>query len=458
MTRRLLLSYLTITAFVLLILEIPLALTYERSQRDRLTADVERDARVLATRVEGSLSNDDTELVQQLATEYQQAVGGRVVVVDPDGISVADSDGTTARDFSTRPEFRSALSTGAPASGRRHSDTLGEDLLYVAVPVASSGSVLGAVRITFPTSALDAKVHRYWLTLAAIGGVVLITVAGVGFVLARSVTGPVRNLEHVADRLAAGDLAARARDDAGPPEVRALAESVNEMADRIGGLVDAQRSFVANASHELRTPLTALRLQLENLRDAETAGRPEVEASAAEVARLARLVDGLLGLARAEGARPERVVVDVAAEARERVDVWNALAEEQDVRLVLDVDGQARADVVPGAVAQVLDNLLANAIEVAPPGSDVQVSVCSGARYVDLHVVDAGPGLSEAERARAFDRFWRGRDGAPGGSGLGLAIVAQLAASSGGDATLLPASDDGGIDARVRFAAASADE
>lgn len=458
MTRRLLLSYLTITVFVLLILEIPLALTYERSQRDRLTADVERDARVLATRVEGSLSSGDADAMEQLAGEYQQTVGGRVVVVDLDGQSVADSGGTTARDFSTRPEFEKALSTGALASGRRHSDTLGEDLLYVAVPVASSGQVLGAVRITFPTSALDAKVHRYWLTLAGLGGVVLVTVGGVGFVLARSVTGPVRDLEQVADRLAAGDLAARARNDTGPPEVRALADSVNEMADRIEGLVDAQRSFVANASHELRTPLTALRLQLENLRDEETPNRPEVEGATAEVTRLARLVDGLLGLARAEGARPERVVIDVAAEARERVDVWSALAEEQDVRLVLDVDGRSPADVVPDAVAQVLDNLLANAIEVAPPGSDVQVSVRPRTRYVELHVVDAGPGLSDEERARAFDRFWRGHGAASGGSGLGLAIVAQLAASSGGDATLFAAGEHGGIDARVRFAAAGPDK
>ena len=95
--------------------------------------------------------------------------------------------------------------------------------------------------------------------------------------------------------------------------------------------------------------------------------------------------------------------------------------------------------------------------EVAPPGSDVRVAVRPGARHVELHVVDAGPGLSDAERARAFDRFWRGNGARSGGSGLGLAIVAQLASSSGGDAALL-ASEDGGIDARVRFAAVPADK
>ena len=285
MTRRLLLSYLSITAFVLLILEIPLALTYEHSERDRLAADVERDARVLATRVEGTLAGRTQADMQQLADEYQQTVGGRVVIVNPEGQSVADSGATTPRDFSTRPELAEALATGDVASGTRHSDTLDQSLLYVAVPVASSGEVLGAVRITFPTTELDARVHRYWLSLAALGGVVLVAVAGVGFVLARSVTGPVRDLEHVADRLAAGDLTARASVDTGPPEVRALADSVNDMAARLGVLVDAQRAFVANASHELRTPLTALRLQLENLQHFEETGADTAQIEAARARR-----------------------------------------------------------------------------------------------------------------------------------------------------------------------------
>jgi signal transduction histidine kinase len=458
MTRRLVLSYLAITLFVLVILEIPLAVTYERSQRDRLTTDIERDARVLATDAEGTLSGQADVDIQARADTYQQRFGGRVVVVDASGQSVADSGAPTPRDFSTRPEIVEVLGGGTLASGRRHSDTLDADLLYVAVPVASSAEVTGAVRITFPTGELDARVRRYWLSLAVLGGFVLLAVAGVGFVLARSVTEPVRDLEHVADRLASGDLTARAGQDTGPPEIRALAESVNEMAARLAVLVDAQHAFVANASHELRTPLTALRLHLENLRDASrpdaSAPRQEIEAAASEVARLARLVDGLLGLARAQGARPERVDADVAGEARDRVETWSALAEEHGVELVLDVDGQATAEVVPGAVAQVLDNLLANAIDVAPSGSDIRVSVRREGRFVELHVIDSGPGLSEADREHAFDRFWRGNGAAQGGSGLGLAIVAQLAHASGGDATLLAVPGAPGVDARVRFAAA----
>jgi len=289
----------------------------------------------------------------------------------------------------------------------------------------------------------------------AIGGVVLLAVAAVGFVLARSVIGPVRDLERAAARVARGDLTARAPADSGPPEIRALAERFNDMAARLGVLVDAQRAFVADASHELRTPLTALRLQLENLERSHPPKVEDIEAASTEIVRLARLVDALLGLARAEGARPDRVTVDVGAEARDRIDTWIPLAEEQQVRLLGDIDGATEAHAVPGAVTQILDNLLANAIDVAPERSEIRVRVQRVDGMVEVHVVDQGPGLSDDERRRAFDRFWRGAGARSGGSGLGLAIVAQLAAASGGDATLLPARPSG-TDARVRFTAAPA--
>ena len=108
---------------------------------------------------------------------------------------------------------------------------------------------------------------------------------------------------------------------------------------------------------------------------------------------------------------------------------------------------------VPGAVAQVLDNLLANALDAAPPDTAVEVRVSRNDGMVELRVVDHGPGMTAAARERAFDRFWRGPGAGAGGSGLGLAIVAQLASASGGDAALFAASDGVGTEARVRFAA-----
>jgi C4-dicarboxylate-specific signal transduction histidine kinase len=153
-TRRLLVTYLTITALALTALAVPLGLSFSRRERDRLYVDIERDAIVIASLVEDSLEEGETPQVDAVLADYRERTSGRIIVVDRDGVSVADSDGpeATPRDYSTRPEIQAALD-GRRAEGTRRSSTLDENLVYVSIPVASAGQVLGAVRITFPTAA-----------------------------------------------------------------------------------------------------------------------------------------------------------------------------------------------------------------------------------------------------------------------------------------------------------------
>lgn len=453
MTRRLLLTYLTITAFVLLVTEVPLALTYQSREENRFIAALERDARVVASGVEDALERGVGRPPVEVAVDYATRIGGRVVVVDATGTAVADSDDPTGpgRDFSSRPEIATALDGGV-ASGVRRSETLGTDLIYAAVPVVSSGTVHGAVRITYPASELDARTRRNLLRLVALAGVVLVAVASVGLLLAHSVTEPVAELQTAASRLAAGDLTTRVQLRRGPPEVQELGRRFDDMAARIDSLVRAQQGFVADASHQLRTPLTALRLRLENLAAAssDAATTAELEASLDEVARLSRLVDGLLTLARADAATPELEAVDASAVARDRVQVWEPLAEERSVRLGVEAPDTATVRAVAGGLEQILDNLLANALDAVPEGGHVLVTVTGGADAVAVRVDDDGPGLDEEAMARALDRFWRQPGARPGGSGLGLAIVAQLARASRGDVTLTR-SPLGGLRVEVRL-------
>jgi signal transduction histidine kinase len=121
------------------------------------------------------------------------------------------------------------------------------------------------------------------------------------------------------------------------------------------------------------------------------------------------------------------------------------------VRLVVESAGPAPAHVPPAHVEQVVDNLLSNALEVTPAGGSIRVRTTALGGHAELHVVDDGPGLDEAGRLRAFDRFWRG-DRSGEGSGLGLAISRRLMRAADGDVDLLPA-PGGGIDARVRLPA-----
>lgn len=474
MARRVLLAYLTLTAVVLLILEVPLGITYRDRQLDDLRAGVQADAVVLASFAEDGLESGRgaSEALRSLATSYTKRTGGRVVVVDGSGSAVLDTEprpgDATPRDFASRPEIRTALA-GRVQSGIRWSDTLHANLLYVAVPVASSGVVHGAVRVTFPTSAVDARVRRNWLTLALIAAATLMAATAAGVALARWVVRPLRTLEAATTALGHGALGTRIASPAGPPELRRLAQAVNETAARLEELVGSQEAFVADASHQLRTPLTSLRLRLELLetsladrpaagdqadqtQQADRADQAEQAAAALrEVARLSRLVDGLLALARAErtGASATAEPVDLGALLRERAEAWQPVAEDESVHLEVGTTA-AMALATPDRLAQVVDNLIANAIEASSPGSTVRVEARSMPHSAEIHVVDQGRGLTDEERARAFDRFWSGRrePGRLGGSGLGLSIVRKLVEADGGQVAL-HAGEGGGIDATV---------
>ena len=450
MKRRLLASYLGVAVLVLVLLEVPLAISYARAERQALTDKVERDAVALASLVEDSLERGAPvpARVRRIARDYGADTGARVVVTDDRGRRLVDSAPNGTTDFSSRPEIVSAL-TGEIATGTRSSRTLGTDLLYVAVPVASSGVVHGAIRISYPTSAVDARIHRYWTVLAIIAAVVLAVAATVAAVLARWVTRPLDRLERAADAVGSGNLAARAPAE-GPPEVRRLAETFNSMASELDTLLRSQDAFVADASHQLRTPLAALRLRLENLEpDVTDPGKEDLSGALREVERLSALVDGLLTLARADRAHSAPSSISLGPLVEERAEAWSALADERDVGLRLELEGDVVALATPGRVEQVLDNLLANAIDASPAGATITVSTRAANGWAELHVTDEGRGLTETERSRAFDRFWQAHEGRDG-FGLGLAIVRRLTAADGGDVQLR-AGSPGGLEAVVRL-------
>ncbi|HVT76053.1 MAG TPA: ATP-binding protein [Acidimicrobiales bacterium] len=449
MTRRLVLSYVALTVLVVVALAWPLGHTFSSRERDQLFRDIEHDADVIATLSEDALEQHVKPPIDATLARYAKNPGGRIVVVDTAGRSVADSQqpATLGVDFTNRAEIRTALA-GRLAEGQRHSKTLNGNLLYVAIPVASSGVVHGAVRVTYPSSTLDTRIRNLWIALASLGVIVVAIAAAIGFGLARLVTSPVERLKTAATRIAAGDLSARAPTDSGAPELRELATVFNDSAAQVQAALDAQQAFVADASHQLRTPLAALRLQLENIESRAPAQlQGDLAAARSETARLTRITDTLLTLARVPETTSAVAPVDLASVVRCRVETWQSVAAEVGVSISVDT-----ADVwvmaTTDALDQILDNLIDNALEVAPDGSAVDVSVDVVGDHAVLHVADRGPGLDDDQRARAFDRFWRGPDATAGGTGLGLAIVGQLVNGCGGTAQLL-ARDGGGIDAVV---------
>jgi signal transduction histidine kinase len=449
--RRFLLSFFLFTVVVLVGLEVPLGTVYRQRERQTTIDGLERDATAVSAIAVDDLEHGDIANLRTVSDRFGHQEGEGVTIFDPAGhvlVAVGRTPSSSIRSGLTAQLDRALA--GAKPSGIVHRP--GPDLLFVATPIGAGRSALGVAVIAAPTTDLAQRVRRNWIELGVVGVIVLAISGGLGLLLARSLTRPLAELDDAVAGLQRGDLGTRAATGSGPPELAEILRRFNAMADRLQELVEAQQAFAADASHQLRTPLTALRLRLESL-DAAVGGpdHADLEAAITETHRLSRLVDGLLALAKVEASNPARQVIDVDAIVADRVDAWAPLAEEREIIVRGRTTPPTRAFAVPGYLEQVLDNLIDNALDVSPSHSTVEVIVESTGSWVQVHVVDEGPGLGPIERRRAFDRFWR-QDGSgrAQGTGLGLAIVRQLVRLSGGEVELRSQAGKG-LDAVVRL-------
>jgi len=463
---RLLLAAAYLVAVVVIALEVPLALNIQRRADADFQADVLGRAALLSAQVSDSVASAAPAAPQSVPASMKEAVddgvdsaGERIVVTDVNGRLLADS-ASQARfgaPFATveRPEFQVAIGEGRVDFRRRFSDTLGEDLLLVTVPVVDQGQVVGAVRFSAPRGALVGRVHRSWLRLGLIGLAVVLASLALAWILASTVARPLGRLRDTSSRLGSGDLDARAPTD-GPAELAEVGVSFNRMADELATSLRAQRDFVANASHQLRTPLTGLKLRLEAIR---AEGGPTAENAAKaeqELDRLGALVDDLLALASAATSAPAGAPVDLGALVGDAVERWRGPAREAEKSLAAGRRESVMVVADAGDLAHIVDNLVENALRYSPPGTTITVEAAARDGRATLAVADDGPGIPAADRARIFERFYRGANGKQSGpgTGLGLAIVAELVERWGGEVTL----DEGpGTRIEAAFARAPSD-
>ena len=225
-------------------------------------------------------------------------------------------------------------------TGRFAVSAAGGELRVTVSVVSTKGPPTGVLVLARPTSGLENQLHMLWAWLIAVAAVGLLAAAIVAVMFARWVGRPLSDLDAAAQRLGGGALDTRSATGHGPPEVRRLAVTFNTMAGRLETLVHGNRAMMADVSHQLRTPLAALRLRLDLLaQDADQATAHELAAAQGEIARLSRLVDGLLAVARAENvvAKPVEVAVDTVI--RDRTAAWRSVAEERGVELTTAMPG-----------------------------------------------------------------------------------------------------------------------
>jgi signal transduction histidine kinase len=424
--RRIALAVIALVAVLLGVAAIPLGVLTANQDRRDFRTDTLAAATTVSSVAEEFLSDRTTGVQLAKSITGLKRRGDTVAVYDADGRQVAGAGpvpGITAANVADR------------SSGQRPRMYSASEQLTVVVPVTDArGTRLGNVALARSTGPLEHRlaVLRGWL--AAVSAAALVSAALIATALARWVSRPLGDLEGAAQHLGDGDFTARAPAAAGPPEVRRLAGIFNRMADRLETLVSGHQAMMADVSHQLRTPLAALRLRLDVLAmQAPDHLVEELAGAHDEIARLSRMVDGLLAVARAENVTAAPVPVEVEAVIRDRCAAWKPAADEKPVALSVPAIEPLTARMREGHLEQMLDNLLANAIEAVPAGGGITLAAVQAGSRIRIVVADDGPGMSAQQRRAAFRRFASAR---PGGTGLGLAIVHRLVTADGGTAEL----------------------
>lgn len=439
MRTRLLPLLIVLMAGVLLALGFPLAVSLAAAQQQRVVVDrIDDTVRFAALAQFVTEGPDGTEqrraTLQEQLDRYYDTYGIRAGVFyrERDSMARAPHDLVLPAEGVGREAFDEAL------TGRRSEDPpqvwpwQRGARLVVASPVVRDGDVVAVVFTDSPTGQLRSEVLRGWLLLAAGECAAMLLAVGAAFRLTGWVLRPVRVLDAATHDIATGRMNSRVAAAGGPPELRRLARSFNEMADNVEEVLEQQRAFVADASHQLRNPLAALLLRIELLALELPEGNAEIASVRTEGKRLAQVLDDLLDLALAEHAAADLQLTDIGALAAERVAAWRPLAEEKGVGLTGDT-GPVTAWADPIALSSALDAVIDNALKFTPGGESVTVSVASNGDTSTVVVTDGGPGLTDEELARIGDRFWRsGRHQNVKGSGLGLSISRALLTAGGG--------------------------
>lgn len=277
-------------------------------------------------------------------------------------------------------------------------------------------------------------------------GALFLASLGVGWLIAGRALSPIARITSVANEIQASNLTRRIQLAGPDDELRRLADTFDSMLDRLESAFVGQRQFLADVSHELRNPLAIIQSNLEvALRDADASPASRGHAAAAisrTIARMTRLTDDLLALARLEHAERGRESVDLVELLHEGAGEFGAAAAARELSVELPTLGTLVVSGERDLLKRALSNLLDNAVRLAPEGSAIRLAAGERSGWAWFAVADEGPGVDAADRARIFGRFWR-RGGGPrsGGSGLGLAIVQQIAERHAGEARVF---SDGG--------------
>jgi signal transduction histidine kinase len=392
-----------------------------------------------------SSGQDPREIIFML-NRADRILGTEIWVVDHTGkVLVAAADHLYCEGNQLNPKDMQMLNSGKVSISRGQSQFFQEAVIRAAVPMMDESKFIGAVILYTPVAGINAtvsKMKELHVGTAAVGLIISIVL---GFIISRYITKPLIEISSATNRIAHGNFQDRVRVTS-QDELGRLAESFNDMTQKLGEYEDLRRSFVANVSHELRSPLTSI----QGFLNALVEGKPKDEAERArylailqtESNRLGRLVNDLLEISRFDN---DSVPLNFEPFPLEIV-IKRALA-------TLKPQAEAKHIVVKIAIPaglsscfgdedrieQVFHNLLENAIRYTPENEKILIAASLQGDRVLVEVADKGPGISPEHLTHIWERFYRAdqdRSRAKGGTGLGLAIVKEIVEKHGGEVSI----------------------
>jgi heavy metal sensor kinase len=306
------------------------------------------------------------------------------------------------------------------------------------------------MQVAADTTARDRGLAGIALFLVLTGAGLVVAATLLGILVSQRVLKPVRRMTKEAEALSPADLSRRLGPDTVVTELHSLAVTLNGALDRLNSSLESQRRFTSDASHELRTPISVLLANAEYL--LRRPRKPEEYIDGLDrqhriAVRMKEMTENLLTLARAESDAEgfEREPVAMAKLLSAQCEDLQAIAREREITLTCNVPPDVTVLGDARFLAQLLTNLVGNALKFTPGGGHVAVRVESENGFAVLSVEDDGPGIAREHQERIFDRFHRGEPGSNGqeGAGLGLAIVSWIARTHGGEVTVQSAPGEG---------------
>ena len=396
--------------------------------------------------IDSQLAAQASQASQYLSSSSQANRSGAIANNPPEYVVQLIDQSGRVRAASEEADSRPILSNAELKQARRGQILVtqkleGENERILAEPFTAQSGWVAVVGVSLKS--FDGTISRI-ITELAIGGSAFVVVASLGaYALAMAALRPVERLRREVAAVSERDSPSTVSVPGTRDEIAALAETMNDLLQRLGRALERERNLVADASHELRTPFSVLQGELEL---ALQPGRSHEELLTAltnaseEAARLSRLANDLLLLSRSDqGQLPLRLEpTNVARLLSEVAEHSSGRARAAQVTCRVEAPRELEASLDSARIRQAVDNLVENALRFAPVGTEILISAHAVAGDLALEVEDGGPGFAPDFLPHAFERFRRpdaSRSRGDGGAGLGLAIVKAIADAHGGTAT-----------------------